>query len=423
MRPAPGPVPGASGVHASGRPSRAWIPHNTLTFDLFGEPLPTSVHTHETSPDPDNLAAENPPIPWWEKRDIARLEAAARHYSRYGSAFAYERSGLVGAPASSGETSRRHGWWEQERAAVLAAMSRAGFPASRLDRFQNCGSAAFILGQRVAPYRLRVASNKCRDRHCKPCQIERANKYAANLKKRLSQYAGRVERRFRFITLTLKTNEAPLDKQFRRLIRCFAALRAYRLGDVSRRRTRNWWGRYVVGGCYFLEATYRPAGWHVHAHLIVEGRFLPVDELRSLWKCATGDSSVVDVRELTGAEDAAAEVSKYASKGADAKLHAEGDRLAEWMIGTKSLRLCSTFGTWRGFRLNAPLDDFKPGEWRNLGREDDIRARAALGDVWARRIITDLEKDRAATRKERPPPVVSPKLAPTSHGSARAGAH
>lgn len=399
------------------------IPFNPLTTDLFGNPLPTSVHTYETSPGPDSLTEIPEPLSPAE-RFFVRFAADDR-IATAPPAIGVDAFFAMQSPATPAETSRRHGWWETERAAVREAMSRAGFPLARLDRFDNCGAAAFVLVEKRPPYRHRRACNKCRDRHCKPCSIERANKYAANVKKRLDQYRGRINRRFRFLTLTLRSSAAPLDQQFRRFITCFAKLRNFKLGDVQQRRTRVWWAKYVVGGCYFLEATLNAGSglWHVHAHCIVEGRFLPVDELRSLWRVATGDSGVVDVRELSGVDDVAAEISKYTSKGADAKLSATGDKLVEWMIATKSLRLCATFGTWRGFRLAAPLDDYKGSEWVNLGREDDLRARAALGDDWAARVVSALEKDTAPGRKSQPPPVVSPNFAPQATDSARAGAH
>lgn len=373
---------------------------------LWGLPSPTSVHTHETSPQPPGFGESTLHLSAFDRILERRLTEGLNYYGRYSSGFAYERSYYQGAPASPGETARRHAWWEPERAQVRAAMASAGLPAARLDRFDQCGAASFILCNKTDG-RLKRAMNKCRDRHCKPCAIDRANIYAGNVRKRLDAYAGRLNRRFRFVTLTLRSNTEPLPKQFRRWMEAFTRLRRVKLCNLRRRKLLNWWGLHVVGGCYFLEATINQATgqWHVHAHLIVEGSYLPHQELKALWHLATGDSDVVDIRELSGVDDVAAEVSKYTSKGAGAKLTAAGvDKLAEWVIGTKSLRLCSTFGTWRGFRLAAGLDDFNPGQWINFGREDDIRARAHAGDEWAKRLVSDLEKSTDANKKRRPPP-------------------
>lgn len=333
------------------------------------------------------------------------MEAAAAFYSRFSNGYDCDRFCNMGAFASPGETSRRHAWWALERAAVRGAMAAAGLPGSRLSRFDQCGAASFILCHKDTGT-MKRACNKCRDRHCKACAIERANLYAGNIKKRLAEYEGRTERRFRFATLTLKSTDEPLPAQFKRWREAFARLRRLKLCNLRRRKLRNWWDQYVIGGCYFLESTVNETTgrWHVHAHLIIEGSFLPQEELAALWRLATGDSCVVDVRQLTGVDDVAAEVSKYTAKGAGAKMAAKGDKLAEWIIGTKSLRLCSTFGTWRGFRLAAPMDDFDPGRWINFGREDDIRARAALGDAWARHVVSALEADTDTRKKTRPPP-------------------
>lgn len=376
---------------------------------LFGQALPTSVHTYEssaTTPEPSGDSDDRmfALYTYGTKDQRDKADGKWRDVKRFSSGYAYERSGHQGAALSDGERDRRHSWWATERAQVRGAMEGAGFPGARLERFDNCGSASFVLVMKVEPYKFKRACNKCRDRHCKPCSIERANLYAANVKKRLNQYAGRLERRFRFVTLTLKSSDEPLPKQFRRWMDAFTQLRRVKLCNLRKRKLRNWWTNYVVGGCYFLEATLSKGKWHVHAHLIVEGQFLPQHELKALWHHVTGDSDVVDVRELSGVDDVAAEIAKYTAKGAGAKLAAAGDKLVEWMIGTKSLRLCSTYGTWRGFRLSASIDDFDPGAWANLGREDDIRARAALKDPWALRVISALEQDTDSTKKRRPPP-------------------
>lgn len=398
------PVDGSATDHAEpvALPGYQTAPEQPALFGGFSSTL---VHTLETS-----RQAPPPRLPdtYDLRYDSPRLASIVRTSERM-----IERAQIRAMapmpfvePASSDEVLRRHGWWKDERAQVRAAMSRCGFPAARLERFDQCGSASFVLIEKRAPYRHRRACNKCRDRNCKPCQIERANKYAGNLRRRLEQYKGRLQRRFRFVTLTLRSNTEPLPVQLRNFSASFAKLRRIRLCDLRKRKMFNWWDRYVVGGAYFGEATLNEETglWHVHAHLIVEGQFLPQDELSSLWAVATGGSTIVDVRALSGVDEAAAELVKYASKGAEAKLRANGDKLVEWMIGTKGVRFCSTFGTWRGFRLAASDEKFVPEDWVNVGREDDIRRRAALGDAWAIAVIRALERDAERRLDLRGPP-------------------
>src|SRR6266487_1821207 len=43
-------------------------------------------------------------------------------------------------PASDEELQYRHGWWWDERQAVLAGMSRVGEPPRRIEAVANCGS-------------------------------------------------------------------------------------------------------------------------------------------------------------------------------------------------------------------------------------------------------------------------------------------
>lgn len=395
---------------------------STEQTGLFGQALPTSVHTHETSlttppgaGDGDTDERMFALYTYGTAEQRKRADDKWREAKRFTSAFAYERAGFAGSPATAGETNRRHAWWSEERTLVRAAMESAGLPAARLERFDACGAASFILVQTAPPWKFKRACNKCRDRHCKACSIERANLYASNIKARLNQYAGRLNRRFRFVTLTLKSSDQPLPDQFRRFMKAFAALRRIKLCNLRKRKLRHWWSTYVVGGCYFLESTLSKGQWHVHAHLLIEGAFLPHAELKALWHHATGDSDIVDVRELSGVDDVAAELSKYAAKGASNLVINRQDKMIEWMIGTKSLRFCSTFGTWRGFKLSKSADEWKPGEWKNLGREDDIRAKAALRDPWALRVVSALEQDTDARKKNRPPPA---KITSRCHGPA-----
>jgi hypothetical protein len=133
-------------------------------------------------------------------------------------------------------------------------------------------------------------------------------------------------------------------------------------------KRREWWKSHVAGGMMFIEVKLSKANlWHVHAHIICEGKYVPQHELSSEWLAVTGDSPIVDVREIKNPEAAASYVAKYGSKGFDAGLLNEPRRLAECMKALKGSRLCTTFGAWRGEKLTSMDSDDDGQGWQDLG--------------------------------------------------------
>ena len=96
----------------------------------------------------------------------------------------------------------------------------------------------------------------------------------------------------------------------------------------------------------------------MHLHVIAEGAYLPATELSAAWHKITGDSFVVDVRSLKSGKDAAYYVSKYVTKGTSVAVWHNIDTAQEWVTATKGVRICSTYGDWRG---TAPDRNTKDG--------------------------------------------------------------
>lgn len=269
-------------------------------------------------------------------------------------------------PITPVESAFRHSSWAALRLRTHLALQRCHVNAARLDRFCNCGSGAFLY-RSTDGQDLTIRSNKCHDRWCLACQRERAASIANALLQVMSA------RRCRFATLTLRHSRTPMADQVDRLFRSFVAL-----------RRRKWWKEHVIGGGYFLEIkTGRDGLWHVHLHLIIEGRFLPQRELSTEWHAVTGDSSIVDVRQIRDDGEAAGYVTKYVTKPASHEVYADPGRLDEMICGLRGRRVCGTFGTWRGVKLEPDATD--DVEWVAVGSIDTLRSRSAAGDVDARR--------------------------------------
>jgi hypothetical protein len=328
-----------------------------------------------------------------------RLEEVGRFYARFG-----EFGRPNPPPLTPEEEDFRHRPWKRRRAAVAEALTMTG---KRRERFLCCGSCARVL-IRADGQDVKLIACKCRDRWCDPCRFETASLVRKNLERHLFDRRRGRTRVFRAITLTLKSRDEHPRASKQRIFKAFRRLRAGK-----------WWKRMgdSIGGAPFFELTLskKTMLWHPHLHIIHEGPFMPVEELRAEWHRVTGDSFIVDVRIIDDDKAAAREVAKYASKGVTspeddpdaACVHDHPAKLREAMEALQGLRLCATYGSWRGFKLLAkekPADN----EWRDVGRLDEIIARARAGDVWATGLLLALEERRPHYAKgksrDRPPP-------------------
>jgi hypothetical protein len=243
---------------------------------------------------------------------------------------------------------------KHERKCVYEALILSG-NRKALHRFINCGGGCRMLYQgRIGDESaLRLVSFRCGNRYCPRCSRIRSQRIGQNV----SRYISQRDCRLRFVTLTLRHNSTGLRDQLKRLTQC-----------VNNLKRRDWWKDRVKGGMMFTEVKLSRAGkWHVHAHLIMESSWLEQKELSQQWQAVTGDSMIVDVREVKDAKAAASYVAKYGSKSFDAELLSSPQRLAEVMIALHGARLCTAFGTWRSAKLTCRNNDVPEGEWQDLG--------------------------------------------------------
>lgn len=278
-------------------------------------------------------------------------------------------------PATQMETNFRHSAWHEKRKRVRATLIALGIRETKLWNFDQCGSCCTVEWSK-SENRHRLRSNTCKCRHCEPCMRQRANRMAANLKERLAREA---TGNYRFITLTLKHSTAPLGQQIKRIYKCFRKLRGSKLWKCSQN-----------GGCHVLEVKWqaKTKRWHVHLHIISDGCYIQKSDLVANWKKITGDSFIVDIRQLKSGKDAAHYVAKYVSKGTSSEVWADLNASQEWVTATKGVRICATWGSWRGFKLMAikkTTDD-----WQCIARLSTIIEASANCENWATAILLSL---------------------------------
>jgi hypothetical protein len=191
----------------------------------------------------------------------------------------------------------------------------------------------------------------------------------------------RAKGRYRFVTLTLKHSRIPLADQIRRLYASFKKL-----------RTKPLWKRTTEGGCLILEVKWElpdadslRGGWHVHLHAIVEGNWIAQRELSAAWLEATGDSTIVDIRPVSSAQNAAHYLTKYVTKSVDHQVWSDVSAAQEWVLASKGVRCCATFGSWRGFRLLAHPQTAT--DWIAVCKLETLIARAQAGEVAAQQLL------------------------------------
>jgi len=308
----------------------------------------------------------------------------------------HESCGIPGAPATLGEVFR-HSGWKHAREAVYRALLSTRQSVSRIARFSTCGESAWLLQSVIDPAHFRMATNGCHDKLCLPCAADRSRVITHNMIERM---AGKG---CRFVTLTMKGGESCLQTGIRRLLACFRRLRQRRV-----------WSARVTGGAAFVEFTWSPNqnGWHVHLHIVCQGRYFPKADLESAWLAVTGDSYICDIKFVRDEGKVARYVAKYVTKPWDASDVRAQDRMPEIVTATHRQRLVFCFGDWIGMPLTAQPSD---GEWQILGDLQTVCGWALEGDETARLALASVMPDDTALlwgeifgAPQHPPPACRP---------------
>lgn len=288
----------------------------------------------------------------------------------------------------------RHTTWAKNRARVHAALlptdpdplswirlrddpalpdgDPAPLPGARALRFRECGSKSVVMQSVDDPNRYRIACERCHDRFCLPCMQDRARLIVANLK---SQVPYEISR---FMTLTLKHNDAPLKLQLDRLYASFSAL-----------RRRGFWHAMVTGGIAFLELKLSTSdgAWHPHLHVLLRGKYIPQGLLADAWLQVTGDSFIVDVRLVRSPEHLYSYLTRYVTKGWDSGMYHDQGKLREAISALRGRKLLCSFGDFAHLKLLLPPT---PETWKSLGSLQEIISLAAQRVAWAMEVCTTI---------------------------------
>lgn len=142
--------------------------------------------------------------------------------------------------------------------------------------------------------------NRCENFYCPVCQPTLARERALSI----GWWTREVEQP-KHVVLTVRNTQHLTAQYFQWFKDCLTKLR-------RRKFARNW-----LGGIYSIEITCEEKGWHLHAHLLVNARWIDPRELSRQWAEIVGqDFAIVYVKDARQ-RDYLKEVCKYAVKGTE----------------------------------------------------------------------------------------------------------
>lgn len=293
------------------------------------------------------------------------------------------------------EKTFRHGFWERRRWKTFLALENTEKSAQTLARFRDCGSKQWVMQDKNDPTNFRIKTNKCKNRWCEACNTEKRRTVCRNLKEQLP------DGNLRMLTFTLKSQDTPLVHEIKRIYDSFRIWRKHA-----------WFKDKIRGGIFFLEITYNhdKKMWHPHLHCIVDSEYLRQNEMRVLWKNITGDSFIVDVRKISNTEQAAGEVSKYATKAISGTIWKHETLLEEAILALRGRRTFQSFGTWGKLSLSRLPDD--ETEWVQIGTLAWFIQHAQRQQSYAINVLDSILGNRTHIPMEsaRPPPSLFPNI-------------
>jgi hypothetical protein len=182
---------------------------------------------------------------------------------------------------------------------------------------------------------------------CCGCGKTKKLDYRCNLKwcPRCQQRLSRIRKNLIFLwakKITQPKHLVVTQKNFPVLTR--RAIKEHTLKLAKLRRSKCF--RNVRGGCVSTEITNEGNGWHLHAHMLLNVRWLDMRQISIKWGKLVGQKfAIVRVADLRD-QDYVHEVCKYVVEGSElAKWQPE--QINEFVLAVRGLRLFNSFGTLR----------------------------------------------------------------------------
>lgn len=232
-----------------------------------------------------------------------------------------------------------------------------------------------------------VGPRSCDLRACERCNGRRFEKYLADVEAWIA--GANVDPRYvRLLTLTV-----PSARNLREGVDDL-------LRDVKLLRRRPWFKNLTRGGVIALQWTKHGPDWHVHAHLVLVGTYIPREMIVNAWADIRGiprDGSVgVDIRAWRGKEwkDAFKEALGYVYP-TKPRLYPKLEDFATVEVELRGKRLVSKFGVL--YNVSAPREPracsaclLTNSDWTHKGSATECEHAAFLATVRSDRFSGEL---------------------------------
>jgi len=274
-----------------------------------------------------------------------------------------ETTAFSNLPTNYREYRARH--CEAELLRAESVYSHIDFSAkkSRSEKLKECRTLAWF-ARHSDTGEVRIISNACKLRWCPICS--KAKQYyiqdvVCNWIKSLKHP--------KFMTLTMKHTDAPLDHQIKWLYKHF---RLFRQGRAI--------AKYFKGGIWFfqLKISDKDTRFHPHLHVILDSEFIPKELLSLEWQKQTKTSKIVDIRAIFNVSKIADYVSRYCARPANL-MDYSFEKAIEIVTVFHGKRLCGTWGSAKRLSLTGmkTTDRYK---WVKVGRWKDVLAQSKFSD-------------------------------------------
>jgi len=210
--------------------------------------------------------------------------------------------------------------------------------------YDKCRTDAWFVREIETGY-VRIVSHHCRLRWCPFCARVKAFKASLTLERWV-----RKALHPKLLTLTLRSSSLPLSTQIDRIYDAFRTL-----------RKRNKFKSRLLGGFWYFQVTksVKTGFWHPHIHVLCEGRYIQHRYLKSMWEQITGDSVIVDIRQVRNPKSVINDVTRYISRPMSLK-GLTSENMLDLFKSFHGRRLCGTFGTARKLSQEIKLSNPPP---------------------------------------------------------------
>lgn len=208
----------------------------------------------------------------------------------------------------------------------------------RMKLLNDCRTKAWFV-RNVETGLVHVASNACRLRWCPICSRAKSAFITNAVKPWIESL-----QTARFLTLTLRHSNAPLQSQIDKLYADFRLLRK----DTK-------FKKLCTGGIWFfqIKLSEKTQQWHPHIHCILSGKYIAHEWISRKWLSVTKSSNVVDIRMVRDPNKAANEVARYSATPAQLRT-LDNEQRIEVFDSMHRRRMCGTWGMAKGVSLSTP---------------------------------------------------------------------